>query len=46
MTRRTPTEQRWTVAPLLAQELAADSDAFADVVVRADHPDRPAVRFR
>jgi len=46
MTRRTPTEQRWTVAPLLAQELVADSDAVADVVIRADHPNRPAVRFR
>ncbi len=46
LTRRTPPEQRWTVAPLLAHERAADSDFVADVVIRADHPDRPAVRFR
>lgn len=44
--RRTAPELDFTIAALLAHEQAADSDAVADVVVRADHPDRPAVAFR
>ncbi|MGZ8179781.1 hypothetical protein ACXVUM_17765 [Williamsia sp. SKLECPSW1] len=39
--RRTPEDEHWTIAPLLDD--AADAPA-ADVEVRWDHPDRPAVR--
>ncbi len=44
--RRTPAELGWTVDALVAHEDAVHSDAVADVVVRADHPDRPAIRAR
>lgn len=39
--RRTPPDDLWTVDPLLAHDAA--HDAAADIVVRYDHPDRPAV---
>lgn len=39
--RRTPEDEHWTIAPLLAQ---ADDSGQADIEVRWDHPDRPAVR--
>lgn len=42
--RRTPPADRWTIEPLLAHD--ADSEGAADpaaIVVRYDHPDRPAV---
>lgn len=39
--RRTPEAEHWTIAPLLEQ---ADETGPADVEVRWDHPDRPAVR--
>lgn len=38
--RGTPDADRWTVPPLLAHEHAAGA---ADIEVRYDHPDRPAV---
>ncbi|MBE7161078.1 MAG: hypothetical protein INR72_07510 [Williamsia herbipolensis] len=39
--RRTPEAEHWTIAPLLEQ---ADESGPADIEVRWDHPDRPAVR--
>ncbi|MFC9517774.1 hypothetical protein ACFTSD_18775 [Nocardiaceae bacterium NPDC056970] len=39
--RRTPPDDRWTIDPLLEHDAANDS--AADVLVRFDHPDRPAV---
>jgi len=39
--RRTPSADRWTIDALLAHDAA--HDAAADIVVRYDHPDRPAV---
>ncbi|WP_299574510.1 hypothetical protein [uncultured Williamsia sp.] len=39
--RRTPEDGHWTIAPLLAHE---DETGPADIEVRWDHPDRPAVR--
>lgn len=44
--RRTPPELGWTVPAVVAQEQTADSDEVADVLVRVDHPDRPAVAWR
>lgn len=40
--RLTPEEDRWTITPLLEHDDAAA--AQADIVVRYDHPDRPAMR--
>ncbi|MFC9840090.1 hypothetical protein ACFVKB_40885 [Rhodococcus sp. NPDC127530] len=40
--RRTPADQRWTVPALLRR--AADVTAEPDLLVRYDHPPRPAVR--
>lgn len=42
--RRTPAELEWTVAALLAHEDLTHSADLADVMVRADHPERPAIR--
>ena len=42
--RRTPDEHRWTVPPLLAHEADVGTDELADVLVRAEHGDRPALR--
>ncbi|SNS23951.1 hypothetical protein SAMN05421642_101219 [Rhodococcoides kyotonense] len=39
--RRTPDDEQWTIEPLL--EFYEDADARPDMVVRWDHPDRPAV---
>lgn len=39
--RRTPPDDRWTIEPLLEHDAA--NAAAADIVVRFDHPDRPAV---
>lgn len=44
--RRSPPELRWTVPALMEHEQNANSDTVADLVVRADHPDRPAAAFR
>lgn len=44
--RRTDPGQAWTVDALLTHEELAGSDVAADVVVRADHPDRPAIAVR
>lgn len=41
--RKTPADRAWTVPALLA---AAQNDDRADVVVRWDHPDRPALLIR
>ncbi|GAC68838.1 hypothetical protein [Gordonia soli] len=38
--RRTPDDQQWTIAPLLTQALGAPT---ADIEVRYEHPDRPAI---
>ncbi|MFD6897853.1 uridine kinase [Rhodococcus sp. NPDC060086] len=40
LVRLTADDEHWTITPLLAH----DSDVDADIVVRFDHPDRPAVR--
>lgn len=42
--RRTSDEQRWTVPALLAHEDEVGTDGLADVLVRAEHADRPALR--
>ena len=42
--RRTSEEHRWTVPPLLAHEAEVGTDELADVLVRAEHADRPALR--
>lgn len=39
--RLTPAEDRWTIPPLLGHDAATAADA--DIVVRYDHPDRPAM---
>ncbi|MGV9736186.1 uridine kinase [Rhodococcus aetherivorans] len=39
--RLTPDEDRWTIPPLLEHDAAAAAEA--DIVVRYDHPDRPAM---
>ena len=39
--RRTPEDEHWTIPPLLAHE---EESGPADIEVRWDHPDRPAVR--
>ncbi len=44
--RQTSPELGWTVPALMEHEQKANSDTVADLVVRADHPDRPAVAFR
>lgn len=44
--RRTPPEQRWTLPVLLEHENEARTDDAADLLVRADHADRPALRAR
>lgn len=42
--RRTPPADRWTIEPLLAHDAdAEDVPDATDIVVRYDHPDRPAV---
>lgn len=40
--RRTPTDQHWTIPVLLE----AARGAHADIEVRVDHPDRPAIHLR
>ncbi|MEE2056249.1 nucleoside/nucleotide kinase family protein [Rhodococcus artemisiae] len=40
--RRTLSDDRWTIAPLLAHDAEVSSEA--DIVVRFEHPARPAVR--
>ena len=42
--RRTPEEHRWTVPALLAHEAEVGTDELADVLVRTEHADRPALR--
>lgn len=42
--RRTPEDLRWTVPALLEHEDEAGTDQLADVLVRAEHADRPALR--
>ncbi len=41
--RRTPHDEHWTIAPLLDDEKEATP---ADIEVRYDHPDRPAIARR
>lgn len=43
--RRTSADQLWTVPALLAHEAEADTDAVVDLLVRAEHADRPALRL-
>ncbi|MGN5240003.1 MULTISPECIES: uridine kinase [unclassified Rhodococcus (in: high G+C Gram-positive bacteria)] len=40
--RGTPAADHWTISPLLAHE--AEVSSAADIVVRFEHPDRPALR--
>jgi hypothetical protein len=44
--RRTPEGERWTLPAYERYEREARPQEAADVVVRADHPDRPAVLVR
>ena len=39
--RRTPTDQQWTIDPLV--EYYSNADTRPDLLVRWDHPDRPAL---
>ena len=41
--RRTPAEDRWTLPAFARYADEVDPASFADVVVRMDHPTRPAV---
>ncbi|MCK2217935.1 uridine kinase [Actinomadura sp. ATCC 31491] len=43
LARRTPEEERWRLPAYERYEREARPQQAADVVVRADHPDRPAV---
>jgi len=45
LARRTPPEQRWTLPAFTRYRDEVDPELVADVVVRYDHPDNPAVRF-
>lgn len=42
--RRTPPEDRWTLPVFERYERERDPSGEADVLVMADHPDRPAMR--
>lgn len=42
--RRTPDDEAWTVPALLEHEDDVGTDDLADVLVRSEHADRPAVR--
>jgi len=44
--RRTAPAHGWTVRALVEHEQLADSDLAADIVVRVDHADRPAISVR
>jgi hypothetical protein len=41
--RRIPAEDRWTLPAYARYEREAEPSAVADMVVRVDHPDRPAL---
>ncbi|MFC7342680.1 uridine kinase [Saccharopolyspora griseoalba] len=41
--RKTPDEQRWTLPAFERYAAEVDPLALADLVVRVDHPDRPAI---
>ncbi|MFC4944879.1 uridine kinase [Pseudonocardia sp. GCM10023141] len=42
--RTLPADQQWTLRAYTRYELENDLDSAADLLVLADHPDRPAVR--
>ncbi|GLZ48765.1 uridine kinase [Actinomycetospora sp. NBRC 106375] len=42
--RRTPADEAWTLPAYARYEDEVDPVAVADLVVRADHPDRPALQ--
>lgn len=42
--RTMPAEEQWTLPAYSRYELENDLEAMADLLVLADHPDRPAVR--
>lgn len=44
--RRTRPEDHWTIDAVLEHAVLDHSGADADVLVRYDHPTRPAVRTR
>lgn len=44
--RRTPNDQHWTIDGLIDHEQAVGTDDLADVLVRAEHADRPALALR
>ncbi|MEO6879746.1 MAG: uridine kinase [Mycobacteriaceae bacterium] len=44
--RRTPAEQHWTVDALVDHEQEVGTDDLADVLVRVEHADRPALALR
>jgi hypothetical protein len=46
LARRTPPEQQWTLPAFARYAEEVGPESFADVVVRADDPDHPAVSFR
>lgn len=46
LTRRTPTEAHWTLPAFARYSAEVDPRHLADVVILADHPDRPAILER
>lgn len=44
--RHTPVEQHWSVDALVEHELEVSTDDLADVLVRSEHADRPALALR
>jgi hypothetical protein len=44
LARRTPQAERWTLPVFERYERERDPAASADVLVMADHPERPAMR--
>lgn len=46
LARRTPAEQHWTLDALVEHEQEVGTDDLADVLVRAEHADRPALALR
>jgi hypothetical protein len=46
LARRTPPAQRWTLAAFARYQSEVAPDQFADLVIRMDDPDRPALYVR
>ena len=46
LARHTPDAEAWTLPAYARYAAEVDPASFADFVVRADHPDRPALQTR